>query len=285
MNKIILLFGAVISISYSFAQNDARIHLNKGQKYFVENKITANTTQSLMGQAMESNASISSNYTIEVKDKKDNNYNLSNTYSNMKFKLSAMGSDMNFDSDKKEDMEGENGAYFKNFINKPKEVNIENSGKIISAKNDVSKAGSPQSDIMKMMISQLLGDPEETGYGVNVAFAPVSAKYVVGYSWTDSIKGEGMQRSTTYTIKEVNGNDALVLISGTLITDTKAQMQGMEIVNKSNGKISGEEILDVTTGVIKNRATTLETSGSMSAQGLEIPITSTINFVSSVKPS
>ena len=39
--------------------------------------------------------------------------------------MSMMGQEMNFDSDKKEDMDGQIGSAFKEYINQPKEVVID----------------------------------------------------------------------------------------------------------------------------------------------------------------
>ena len=285
MKRITLILFAFIFISTSFAQNAGNINLTKGQKFSVDNKIIAVTTQTLMGQSMESNAELTTKYSIEVKDIKDNNYNLSNTFTKMKAKMSAMGNDVNFDSDKKEDMEGEYAASFKDIINQPKEVVIDKSGKILNSKKEEPKPVNAQPDIMKMMIEQLLGDPEETGYGVNLAFVSTPSKISTGYNWTDSSNKEGIQRSTTYTVKEIKGTDAVITITGILNTDAKSQMQGMDIVNKSKGNLKGEEILDITTGVIKERTTTLESAGTISieSQGFEIPMTTKVTFVSSVK--
>ncbi len=285
MKRITLILFAFIFISTAFAQNAGNINLTKGQKFSVDNKIIAVTTQTLMGQSMESNAELTTKYSIEVKDIKDNNYNLSNTFTKMKAKMSAMGNDVNFDSDKKEDMAGEYAASFKDIINQPKEVVIDKSGKILNSKKEEPKPVNAQPDIMKMMIEQLLGDPEETGYGVNLAFVSTPSKISTGYNWTDSSNKEGIQISTTYTVKEIKGTDAVITITGILNTDAKSQMQGMDIVNKSKGNLKGEEILDITTGVIKERTTTLESAGTISieSQGLEIPMTTKVTFVSSVK--
>ncbi|MGI8580776.1 MAG: DUF6263 family protein [Chitinophagaceae bacterium] len=287
MKGITLILFSIVFISAAFTQNTGNINLLKGQKFSVDNKITAITTQTLMGQSMESNAEFTVKYFIEVKDIKDNNYNLSNTFTKMKVKMSAMGNDLNFDSDKKEDMSGEYGASFKDIINKPKEVLIDKSGKIVNLNKEESKPFDAQPDMMKMMIEQLLGDPEETGYGVNLAFASTPSKFSTGYSWTDSSNKEGIQRSTTYTVKEINGNEAVISISGILNTDAKSQMQGMDIKNRSKGNLTGEEKLNITTGVIKERTTTLESVGTISieAQGLEIPMTTKITLISSVKPA
>jgi Family of unknown function (DUF6263) len=234
---------------------------------------------------MESNAELTTKYSNEVKGIKDNNYNLSNTFTKMKAKMSAMGNDVNFDSDKKEDMAGEYAASFKDIINQPKEVVIDKSGKILNSKKEEPKPVNAQPDIMKMMIEQLLGDPEETGYGVNLAFVSTPSKISTGYNWTDSSNKEGIQISTTYTVKEIKGTNAVITITGILNTDAKSQMQGMDIVNKSKGNLKGEEILDITTGVIKERTTTLESAGTISieSQGFEIPMTTKVTFVSSVK--
>jgi hypothetical protein len=169
---IVLFAGFIIT---AFAQN-GNINLTRGQKILVDNKITAVTTQTLMGQSMESNAEILSKYSIEVKDIKDNNYILNNTFTKMKAKMSAMGNDINFDSDKKEDMAGEYAASFKDIINNPKSVVINRSGKILNSNKPEIKSTDAQSNIMKMMLDQLLGDPEETGYGIDLAFVSTPSK-------------------------------------------------------------------------------------------------------------
>ncbi len=280
---IVLLAGFIIT---AFAQN-GNINLTRGQKILVDNKITAVTTQTLMGQSMESNAEILSKYSIEVKDIKDNNYILNNTFTKMKAKMSAMGNDINFDSDKKEDMAGEYAASFKDIINNPKSVVINRSGKILNSNKPEIKSTDAQSNIMKMMLDQLLGDPEETGYGIDLAFVSTPSKIITGYNWTDSSNIQGIQKFTTYTVKEIKGSEAVITITGILNTDVKSQIQGMDIANKSKGNLTGEAIVDIATGVIKQKTTTLESQGSVSvvSQGLDIPMTTKVTFVSSAKPA
>lgn len=287
MKKFTFILFSIAFISTASSQTTGNINLSKGQKFSVDNKITAVTTQSLMGQSMESNAEITTKYSIEVKDIKDNNYNLTNTFTKMKAKVSAMGNDMNFDSDRKEDMAGEYAASFKDIINNPKGVVIDRSGKVLNTNKTETKTAGAQPDIMKMMLDQLLGDPQETGYGTDLAFVSTPSKISVGYNWTDSSNKEGIQKSTTYTVKEIKGNEAVITIAGILNTDVKSQMQGMNILNRSKGNLTGEEIVDVTTGVIKQKTTTLESQGTVSieSQKLEIPMTTKVIFASSVKPA
>ncbi len=283
--KLIIFFAALLSTA--FAQTTGNINLSKGQKFSVDNKITAVTTQTLMGQSMESNAEITSKYSIEVKDIKDNNYNLTNTFTKMKAKMSAMGNDLNFDSDKKEDMAGEYAASFKDIINNPKSVVINRSGKVLNINKTETKPVDTKSNIMKMMMDQLLGDPEESGYGSEIAFVSTPSKIVTGYNWTDSSNKEGIQKSTMYTVKEIKGTEAVISITGILNTNIKSQMQGIDVANKSKGNLTGEEIVDITTGVIKQKTTTLESQGTISvvSQGLDIPMTTKVTFVSTAKPA
>ena len=253
----------------------------------VDNTVTALTTQTLMGQSVESNALLSTKYSLEVKGIKGSNFDLVSTFTKMKVKMSAMGNDLNFDSDKKEDMDGEYGGSFKKMINNPKGVTIDGSGKIMQLDTVATKSTGSQPDMMQLMMDQMLGDPAETGYGVNTAFVTTPGKIIPGYNWTDSSTIDGIQKSTTYKVKEIKGNDAVIVISGILNTDVKSQMQGMNFINRLKGNLSGEEMVDLKTGVIKERITTLESTGIvlLEAQAMEIPMTTKITFSSFVKPS
>lgn len=132
-------------------------------------------------------------------------------------------------------------------------------------------------------MQQFLGNQEEGGYGVGEAFMVIPASAKTGFSWTDSSSGNGVKKSTVYTLKEIKGNETIVTISGVLDTDTKMEMQGMEIATKTNGKITGEQVVDSKTGVIKQRTTNVEASGNVQVMGQEMPITTKLNSVSTAK--
>jgi hypothetical protein len=136
---------------------------------------------------------------------------------------------------------------------------------------------------MSMMLGQFMGDPEETGYGLKEAFMVIPSKAKPGFSWTDSSSVKGVNKSTTYTVKEIKGIEATIGISGNVSIDMSTQMGGMDVTNKSNGTMTGEEIVDVKTGIIKQRTTTLESTGSMQAMGQDIPIKTKFTAVGTVK--
>src|SRR5664279_5721353 len=109
----------------------AKVTLAKSQKYTVENKITTSSTSEMQGQSMETSADITSVYNIEVDDVKDNAYNMTNKIAAIKMNMSTMGQNINFDSEKKEDMDGEMGSNLKDYINHPYPVVMDVSGKVI----------------------------------------------------------------------------------------------------------------------------------------------------------
>jgi hypothetical protein len=59
-----------------------------------------------------------------VKDKKSNSYLVSSTLTKLSTNGSAMGQELKFDSDKKEDMESETGKALKDQLNVSKDVEL-----------------------------------------------------------------------------------------------------------------------------------------------------------------
>ena len=285
MKKFSLMFTMALFLTLAAYAQSGTISLNKGQKFSIENKVTAVSSQEMMGQSMESKADFSTLSTIEVKEVKDNNFNITNNILRMKATMSAMGQDMGFDSDKKDDLEStDKGIDLKSIINHPKDVVVDNTGKIISPKSGEPKKD--PSDMSGMMMKRLLGDnPNDGGFGLNFIFLSLPKNVATGYTWVDSSSQGGVKSSTMYTVKELNGSEATLTISGTIDTDTQAEMQGVEVSTKLKGKMKGEEIVDIKSGILKTRNTITETSGIVSAQGMDIPMTSKITSAVSVKGS
>ena len=275
MKKIYLFVATFTLGTLAFAQTGTLV-LNKGQKFQIDSKMTTTSSQEIMGQAMESNIHLTTSSSIEVKDAKNNNYDLTNNIARLQYDLKMTGpmaQDMSFDSDKKDDLGSDQGAAVKNIINHPTDLTIDNTGKIVSGKKETKK---DMSDMSSAIMSRVIGDPSDGTYGVGMVFLAIPKNAVAGYSWVDSSHLEGTKNSTTYSIKEIKGNDAIITIKGTVDIDLKSEMQGMEISTKSKGTVSGEEIVDRTTGVLKTRKTTTESKGSVEAQGMDIPMNTTV---------
>lgn len=274
MKKILLIFAGAFCFSMAtIAQTNQTLKLDKGQKYQVDNKLETTSSTEVQGQTMETKVDVSSTYNIIVKDKTDNNYNLTNTITHMVMNMTMMGQDINFDSDKKEDMDGQMGTALKEYINQPKDVVVDNTGKIISEDQSDSSASS----IAKQL------NFAATGYGAQMAFVALPKNPKVNTTWTDSSSDNGIKRTTNYTIKSIEGNMATVGFDGTVATETTMQQQGMEMSTKTTGKFSGEEKVDIKSGVVQSNTTTGEASGTVTAMGQDFPTTSKVTSTTTVK--
>src|SRR6185312_2868291 len=176
--------SATTSVAPKEEESKPKVTLIKGQKYVVENKVTTTSLSEMQGQSMETNADITSVYNIDVDDVKDNAYSMTNKIAAIKMNMSTMGQNINFDSDKKEDMDGEMGSTLKDYINHPYPVVMDLSGKVIvqDKKDSVQNAAPTPTE---MMLKQM-GDPEAQGYGAVFAFLAISKKAQPGNSWQDS---------------------------------------------------------------------------------------------------
>lgn len=277
MKKITLPVAAVIFISSGiFAQGNNSLHLKKGQKYVVENKIITKSSTELQGQAMEANADVISTYKIEVRDVVDGNYNLTNTVTAVKMNMSQMGQEMAFDSEKAEDVEGPMGGVLKDYIKQPKEVVVDKSGKV------VTPSKGEKEDSLNTLARQFTNF-DVTGYGADIAFESLPGDIKAGSTWTSKKERDGITKTTTYTVKSISGNLATLTLSGDIASDTKMENQGMEITTKTTGKFSGEEIVDLTSGVIQSNNSTADASGIIGVMGQELPTSSKVTSTTTVK--
>ncbi|HXS57574.1 MAG TPA: DUF6263 family protein [Hanamia sp.] len=278
MKKIsVLVVAAMCSSMALLAQSNASLNLKKGQKYVVENKISTKSSTEMQGQQMEADVDATTSYNIEVKDEVANNYNLTNTITNLKMNMTQMGQEMTFDSDKKDDLNGPIGSSLKDFINQPKAVVIDKSGKVIQEKKE------QKADDASSMMAKQLGNFEATGFGADMAFEALPQNVKVGSTWTNKTDADGISKTTNYTVKAINGKLATIGLEGTLATDTKMEMQGMEITTKTTGTFAGEEIVDITTGVVQSNNLTTDAKGIVGVMGQELPTSSKVTSATTVK--
>jgi len=278
MKKIsVLVVAAMCSSMALLAQSNASLNLKKGQKYVVENKISTKSSTEMQGQQMEADVDATTSYNIEVKDEVANNYNLTNTITNLKMNMTQMGQEMTFDSDKKDDLNGPIGSSLKDFINQPKAVVIDKSGKVIQEKKE------QKADDASSMMAKQLGNFEATGFGADMAFEALPQNVKVGSTWTNKTDADGISKTTNYTVKAINGKLATIGLEGTLATDTKMEMQGMEITTKTTGTFAGEEIVDITTGVVQSNNSTTDAKGIVGVMGQELPTSSKVTSATTVK--
>lgn len=277
-----LLFGLlVLSAVNVSAQNVTRkTLLVKGQQFEQQNQVNMNITQEMGGQTMEIKMESNFNSLIDAKDETPAGYAVATTLKKVLMNMNAMGQEMTFDSDKKEDMDGQMGAAYKDKIGKTKEFVVSKDGVITEMKTKESK----EDESSGMMSGMMSGGVEQEKEGANFhAFANIPAKGVkVGETWTDSTRDGDSHTLTTYTLKQVNGDEGTVSLNGDLTISREIQQQGTTMQMSMTGTTSGEYTFDTKTGIIKTRKALTKTSGTVDVMGQSIPMTMETNVVSTV---
>ena len=164
------------------------------------------------------------------------------------------------------------GTVLKDYINKPKDIETDRSGNITKA---------PQDTAAGAMAAQM--NFAQTGYGTQLAFLALPKNAKAGAAWSDSSNDGAISRKTNYSIKSMAGNVATVSFEGTMATKSTIEQQGMEVSTNTTGKFSGEETVDIKTGIIQSSNTTSDASGTVSAMGQEFPTSAKVTSTTTVK--
>lgn len=272
-NTLLLSLLLLIATS-SFAQNFTnKIVLNKGQKFSTSSTTTGTTSMEMMGQSMETVIESNGSGTIEVKEVTPTSYKLTTTMNKIKVKSKGMGQENTFDSEKKEDVNSEMGQALKEQL-KPRDEEISFAGKNLANKNN---AGEEES-IQKAM--QALNGADNGAEG-NFILIPSGKK--AGDKWTDSSNAEGLKVYNTYTLQQLNGTDATVLVNTVTNIDKNVKAQGADVNIKMDMKATTTNLVDVTTGLIKEKKIVAEGKGNINAGGQEMPMTSKVTTTTTIK--
>ena len=279
-----LLLPAVCLFTISGVAQTAtgKLLLNKGQKIQIDNSIKSVINQEMMGQKMEIVIDANLVHKLEVKDKKDKSYLLSSTLTKLSTNGTAMGQEMKFDSDKKEDLETETGKALKDQLNVSKDVELDESAAVIKGIKNVEKTPAAGGQLMDM-VNNVTGGAGDDSNGANAAFDVIPAGKKTGDNWSDSTITDDIKTYRNYTIKEIKGNIATVVLTGTQSTKKKVEQQGMEINVSMDAKLCGEGLVDMCPGLLQQRTTVMDGTGSAEVMGQSIPVTTKVTTVTTVK--
>jgi hypothetical protein len=274
-----LVLALLITIS-SKAQN--KLALNKGQKLQITQQVKSKISMEMMGNSMEILSDVNMLQDVEVKEKSDSGYAVATTITKMKMATSAMGQDMNYDSEKKEDQDTEIGKVMQKKVNAVTESQINEGGTTTSVKKAAIADEEEGGDNPMGMMQSMAGANKDEG-GAAEAFMVMPSGKNVGDSWSDSTNSDGIKVNKTYTVKEVKGNESTITLKGTQSISKTIQNQGMEVNVAMETKLSGEITIDTVTGIVKQKTITVEGTGTSEVMGQSIPITTTSTTTTSVK--
>ncbi|MFT3678777.1 MAG: DUF6263 family protein [Ferruginibacter sp.] len=271
----------LVNLSVIAQKPSGKLTLAKGQQIQLENNLKTITTMDMMGTPMEMTADASMLHSIEVKDKKQSSFILSSTMTKLKSNISAMGQAQSFDSDKPEDLSNETGKMMKGVLNVPKEVELNSDGKIINSQQDSSSltAGAGMMQALQGMMGGAMND----GSGAAEAFLVIPAGKKQGDNWSDSLVSDEMKIYRNYTLKEINGNKATVTIDGKQLTNKKVEQMGMEVNVTLDAKLTGETVVNVSSGIIEQKTFSMEGTGAAEMMGQSIPMTTKFTSAVTVK--
>ena len=276
---VVFLFSAILANSQTVTR---KVGLAKGQQLEEQSHIKMNMTQEAMGQSIEIKMESDITNLVEVKDAASNNFEVANTIKKVLMSMNAMGQDMKFDSDNKEDMDGQLGQAFKGKIGVPREFTVNRDGVITTIKNKGEKTEDSGGMMGGMMSGALGAGMEKEGSAFN-SVANIPAKGVkVGETWDDSTSDGNGKTLTTYTLKEVSGGNGLVTLSANTAITREMEQQGMAVQMDMKGTTIGEYTFDIATGIIKTRKTTTKSTGTIEVAGQSVPVSMETTIESTV---
>jgi Family of unknown function (DUF6263) len=245
-----------------------KIAVTKGLK--LETIITTKMNMDVMGQNLDNESTLTS--AVEVKDVSADGYLFSNVIKRMTTKISGMGQDISFDSDKKEDMDGQMGQALKDHIGVSQDIQVDKQGKVASTKEtDDKKPGPDMASMMNMTSDLSKGQP----YPMLIQLPSKNIK--PGDTWTDSSGTVATLKTvTTYTLKSITPDGALVSFAGTMAKSGPIEQNGMQLQMDMTATVTGESTYEMASGLLKTSTSNSAIKGTVNVMGQNAPIAATV---------
>ena len=261
MKKITLTVSFIAAcFCYSVGQN--RINVIAGQKLHSVNNTIGTISQSVMGQEIEIKSNVTTSLEVEITEASPA-IRMSTKIARLQVKSEAMGNNTDFDSDKKEDRDGQAGQLLSSVLGKSFDLSINTDGKLIK---NTTKAD-PATEAAKSM----LGNFDELSYELVM---PIPPSLKSGDTWTEeSNENADNVKKIEYKVLSINATVAILSFKGTLTAKANKSVQGMDATVTSNSNLTGEVSVDAKSGIIKKKKTETESKGTTEIMGQSIPFT------------
>jgi hypothetical protein len=270
-----LLCAAALATGAAHAQ---KIAVSKGLKLEMVSNMKMTMSIEMGGQNIDNNTEGINTTQVELKDVTPAGYLFTNTITKMVMHVNAMGQDVSFDSDKKEDLDGPMGASMKELINKPVDVQVDKQGRVIDNGNDSAAGGGGMNDLMNMGSSVTKGQP----FPALVALPGHPVK--MGDSWTDSTGDVStIKMVCTYTVKNVSKEEVVLDFVCKLAKKGTVEQQGMKLDLDLTGITKGTASYEGATGVLKKNDSSSDIKGTMGIMGQSAPLSMTLTASTTAK--
>jgi hypothetical protein len=279
MKKIFLIAAVTLSLN-GFAQKVAgNISFPKGKKLEVVTEMKKSNSLEVMGQSMETTVTSTMNEELDIEDANAGGATIEHKVKRLVFNAEGgmMGS-QSFDSEKESDRNGDLGKAFDKSLKNKYKMMVDASGRVKQVKLDddnpngkMSAEDEQMAQLLSMQLGLNLAVPKA---GAQTLFSVLPGREIAqGDTWTDTTSSQkGTRRSATYKVSSITATDVVLDYTEELTVNTTQEMMGQEATINTKDKSSGQITLDRATGLLKKKTSTVDSSGTIEAQGMSIPI-------------
>lgn len=294
MKKFVL---AIISIATFIGSGNSQTNASKqtatgklkfqqGQTVHIAVKVKTTVTQQVQGQALDFNVDATGEHSYKITNATEDNNTLHHKVDHISFVFDGMGTKRSFNSAEEKDMNGPLGKPIKSMLEKTYDMIIDSNGKVLMTLPE--KMPETETDSRMAIITAMMKEisdvalPPQKGKASMFKILPdtIVSK---GDGWTESWENDKGKFDVAYAISDINDSTIVVDFAGTSNTISKAEMMGSETTTKLSSKFTGKIILDRITGVMREKTTNTESTGTTESSFGNLPVTSKTTTTVTVK--
>lgn len=261
-----------------------KLIFDKEKTITIKMELTSTVVQQAGGQAIDFATEGAVLHSYKVTNSTDNNTSLRHTLQRLWFRFEGMGQKRSFDSNNEKDRNGQFGKQFDEVFSKMYDIIIDTTGKTLMT--IPQKIELTQQDTRLIIITSMLKDltnviyPPQKGTG---SFFKVMPGYEVGLgdTWTDTTNTASETSATSYTLSAITDSTLIVDFKTLSVSVINSEIMGQQVATNLTNTTAGKIILDKATGIIREKNSITNSSGSAAAMGNSLPINgkTTINIL------
>lgn len=260
------LFAFILLLSTAAYSQPVKLVLTKGQTFEVTTTLKTNSVSSMMGQDMENNVENTTTETYTVKDTRAGETDLVKKITRMQTNMKAMGQEMTYDSESKNN-EGPMAESLDKLVGNANSITIDEGGKIIKEEKKEEEDAVAQ-------LGLSMGTAPSAGISIlNPSF--INREVTLNSSWTDSTITlmDKIKTSTsgTYTVTALDGDIASISFEGEQLTSGTLEQMGMEMGMSGKSKISIRIKLNLANGLVTETTNTTDGTNDVEVMGMSLP--------------
>lgn len=280
---ITVLFFVVHPVSAQVVR--AKLTFEKGDTIAIEMNLKSSIAQQAMGQSIDFNITASADHFYRVTNTNTENSTLNHQVKTIKFSFDGMGQKRDFDSNNEKDLNGQFGGPVRDMLSKKYDIIIDSTGNTLMCIPE--KITLAETDSRFAIINNLLKDVTAVVYPPakgSASFFKVfpSSGANKGDTWTEFAE-DSPNNYINYTLAEVNDKVIVIDFAGASSTESTAEMMGNTATTRLNNKSTGKIFVDKTTGIIREKTVTTESTGTTETSFGTLPLTSKTEITIKVK--